>query len=74
MTDQQLKEKLTKALVTVCQNENIDLVTGKKLILGNKEALNNWIESTNILLEEQPSLVDENYYLRTAKAVIKLSE
>ena len=74
MTDQQLKEKLTKALVTVCQNENIDLVTGKKLILGNKEALNNWIESTNILLEEQKGLVDENYFLRTARAVIKLSE
>ena len=74
MTDQQLKEKLTKALVTVCKTKNIDLVTGKKLILGNKEALNNWIESTNILLEEQPSLVDENYFLRTARAVIKLSE
>ena len=74
MTDQQLKEKLTKALVTVCQTENIDIVTGKKLLLGNKEAMTKWIESTNILLEEQKGLVDENYFLRTARAVIKLSE
>ena len=49
-------------------------LTLKMLLLGNKEVLTNWIESTNILLEEQKGLVDENYFLRTARAVIKLSE
>jgi hypothetical protein len=33
-----------------------------------------WFESTRILLSEDESLVDDDYFMRTAKAVIKLSE
>jgi hypothetical protein len=72
MTDQEMKDRLTVALEEVCKNNNIDIVTGKKLLLGHKQAMTGWIENTKILLEEDQSLVDDDYFMRSAAAVKKM--
>ena len=72
MTEKEMLEKLRVALEEVCKNHKIDIVTGKKLLLGNQQAMTSWIENTKIILDEDPSLVSDDYFMRTASAVTKL--
>jgi len=74
MTDQEMIDRLKVAIEEECNKLGIDVVTGKKLLLGDKVAMSKWIESTRILLLEDESLVGDEYFQRTARALKMLSE
>lgn len=70
MTEKELINQLKQAIERYCdRNKTIDRVTAKKLVIGDKKALNVWIENTNMLLEEAPGEINQAYFDRTAKAI-----
>jgi len=70
MTRKELIDELKQAIERYCdENKTIDRVTAKKLVLGDKQALDAWIKSTNLLLEEKPGEINQAYFDRTAKAI-----
>lgn len=61
---QRLREEIEK----YCLDKDYDLVKAKKIILGNKEAINDWVENTKIL--EKENRLDSEYYHRTVKGIL----
>lgn len=62
-------KRLITEIENYCNENNYDIIKAKKIILENSEAIDGWVENTKIV--EEAGKLDDDYFKRTVKGVLK---